>query len=330
MKRPEVYITSRSFGIFCPEAMNLIESIANIKRNPYERPMKKEELVKELRDSEGTIIGGDRFDSEVIKNLRNLRIIARHGVGVDNVDLRAATENGIVVVYAPHSNAEAVADMTIGLMLSLIRHIPSAHISTKSGEWASKRFVGMELYGKSVGIIGLGSIGTRVAKRLRGFNVKILYYDKYRLTPDQEKELSVNYVPFDILLKESDIITIHVPLTDQTRGMIGKKELSLMKKTAFLINTARGLIVDESALYEALKKKKIAGYATDVYTHEPPERDFPLFKLDNVIVTPHIAAYTHEAIKRMDMMIAEDTVRFFKGQRPLHITNPEVLEKVRL
>jgi glyoxylate reductase len=189
--------------------------------------------------------------------------------------------------------------------------------------------MGVDVYGKTLGIIGLGEIGYRVAKRANGFDMRILYWNRRRKV-SMEEELSVKYVDFETLLKESDFITIHLALTDETRGMVGEKEFGLMKKTAYLINTARGPIVDEKALYKALKERKIAGAAVDVYEKEPPDLGLPLLKLDNVIVTPHMAAYSRENMLRMDMMNAEDLVRFFKGERPKNVANLELLEKLSL
>jgi D-3-phosphoglycerate dehydrogenase len=327
--KPTVYVASKSFGLFSQEALELVKSIANIERNHHGRTMNEKELLKIIKDIDGIIVGTDNITSEIIKSGRNLKIIAKHGIGLDNIDLKAATENSIVVTYTPHANAESVTDLTIGLILSIARHIPMAHSSTKQGRWERPKFLGTEVYGKTLGIIGLGEIGYRVAKRVRGFDMRILAYDPY-VSQEKANEVSAKLVDLETLLKESNFVTLHAPLTDKTRGMIGKKELSLMKKTAYLINTARGALVDEKALYEALKNKEIAGAAVDVYSEEPPSTDFPLFKLDNVVVTPHIAAYTKEAISRMDQIVAEDIVRFFCGERPLYVANPQVLDMVRL
>jgi len=327
MTRPRIYVTSRSFGKRCIEALELIESAAVLEINPYGRAMTEQELLRTVVDVEGLIVGGDEIDRKIMEHSRNLKIIARHGTGVDNIDLNAATENNIIVTYAPHVNADAVAEFVMGLILSLARHIPQAQISMSRGRWEPTRFVGFEVSGKTIGIVGLGEIGFRVARRAKAFDMRILYWSRRRKT-DIEVELGVNYVSLETLLRESDFATLHVALTDETRGMIGKEEFELMRKNAYLINTARGPIVDETALYEALKDGKIAGAAIDVYCEEPPSAENPLLKLDNVIKTPHIAAYTIEAIRRMDMVNAEDIVNFFKGKKPTYIANPEVLQKI--
>jgi len=327
MKKPKIYITSRSFGQRCEEALKLVESVGEIERNPHGRAMSEQELLKAVENVEGLIVGADKIDRKIIEYANNLKIIARHGIGVDNIDLKAATDRNIVVTYAPHVNGDSVADFTIGLMLSLARHISQAHFSMNQRKWESTRFIGVELCGKTLGIIGLGEIGYKVAKRAKGFDMRILYWSRRRKI-DIEKEIGVEYVGLENLLRESDFVTLHVALTDETYGMMGEKELSLMKKSAYLINTARGQIVDERALYEALRDGKIAGAAIDVYHQEPPNFDNPLFKLKNVLTTPHIAAYTIEAIRRMDLVNAEDIVRFFKGEKPVHIANPEVMAKI--
>ncbi|MCD6484702.1 MAG: phosphoglycerate dehydrogenase [Candidatus Odinarchaeota archaeon] len=322
---PKVFVLSRSFGKFCEKALKIIEQIAEIERIPREKTIGEEDLLQTIKNADAIIVGTERIGRKIIEHCRRLRMIAKHGVGIDNIDLRAATDRGIVVTYAPHANAEAVADFTFGLIISIARRIPQAHFSTIHGMWEGPKFMGNEVYGKTIGIIGLGEIGYRVAKRAMGFNMNILVYDPY-VSSEKAREISAKVVSLEKLLRESDFVTLHVPLTNETRGMIGKKELNFMKKTAYLINTSRGAIVNEKALYEALKEGKIAGAAIDVYSREPPDSDFPLFELDNVIMTPHIAAYTVEAMNRMDLTIAEDIIRFFKGEKPRYIANPEVIK----
>ena len=327
MRRPKVYVTSRSFGQYSKEALKLVKSVAEIEQNPYGRAMSEEELLKAVEDVEGLIVGVDEISRKIIEHAKKLKIIARHGIGVDNIDLKAATDNNVIVTYTPHVNAESVADFTMGLILSVARCIPQAHLSMRQGKWEATKFIGAEVYGKTLGIIGLGGIGYRVAKRAKGFNVRILAYDPY-ISHERADEVSAELVNLETLLRKSDFVTLHVALTDETRGMIGEKEFNLMKKTAYFINTARGQAVDERALYKALKERKIAGAAIDVYSKEPPSADFPLLRLDNVVTSPHIAAYTLEAIRRMDMMNAEDVVKFFKGETPRYVANPEVLKKI--
>lgn len=325
MGRFKVYVTSRTFGLVVPDGIRLLRDLAEVERNPYGRPMGEGELIAALKDVDGVILGMDRLTRKVIYEADRLRVVGRHGVGFENIDLKAASERGVIVTYTPHANADAVADHTLALVLSLLRKIPEANASMKAGRWEGGRFIGLELSSKTLGVIGLGEIGRRVAKRARGFDMKVIYYDLFRKV-DLEKELGLTYTPLNLLLSEADVVSIHIPSTAETRGMIGGRELSLMKKGAFLINTARGSIVDEDALIRALKEGRIAGAALDVFDKEPPDPDSPLLKLDNVILTPHIAGYTIEAIRRMDLAVASDVVKVLKGEKPMNIANPEALQ----
>jgi len=318
-----VYITARSFGKIVPDGLKILENIAEIKRNPYNRPMTEEELIQNLKDADAVVLGIDKCSRKVIESFKHMKVIGRHGVGLDNVDLDAATEKGIIVTYTPHVNADSVADHTWALILALARKITPADASTKAGLWEGTKFIGMELPGKNIGIIGLGNIGQRVANRAGGFNMNILYYRRHR-NDALEREMGVKYVDLERLLRESDIVTIHAALTPETRRMIGARELRMMKKTALLINTARGEIVDEKALIQALREGWIAGAALDVFEGKPSKQ---LLKMDNVILTPHIAAYTFEALRRMDTMVAEDIVKVLAGRKPEHVANPKVYEK---
>lgn len=329
MIKPKVFIASRSFGKYSEKALELLNAVAQIERSPSDRGVTEEELLRVVEEFDGIIVGTDKINRRIIEHAKNLKIIARHGLGVDNIDLKAATDKGIVVTYTPKANAEAVADFTFGLILSIARNIPQAWLSMKQGKWEAPKFMGVEIHRKTLGIIGLGDIGYRVAKRAKGFDMKILYWSRERKM-NLEKELDAHYVSLETLLSESDFVTIHVALTDETRRMIGEKEFNLMKKTAYLINTARGPIVDEEALYKTLVEGRIAGAAVDVYCKEPPSPDLPMLRLDNVIPCPHIAAYTKEAVCRMDMMNAEDMARFFKGEKPAYVVNIEVLNKLKL
>jgi len=249
-------------------------------------------------------------------------MVMKHGVGIDNIDLDAATSLGIVVANAPGTNTEAVADWVIATMLSLLRGVCAASNSTREGEW--ERFVGHELGAMTVGVIGTGRIGVEVIKRLRGFGAEVLSYDVVQ-HPELVSEYGVCYVSLEELLQQSDIVTLHVPLIEQTKGMIGARELSCMKDSAYLINAARGELVDEDALHKSLKARRIAGVALDVYATEPPQAS-PLIKLDKVLATPHIAAYTYEAMELMDRMCAKTIVDVFKGKQLQNILNPAVFE----
>ncbi len=291
----------------------------------------EETLIRESRDVDAIIIRAlGRITVGVLSNALNLRVVGRHGVGVDNVDVEAATKRGVIVVYTPDVNSEAVADHTFGLIIASARRIAQAdHALRTRAEWKFRyECIGTNVYGKTLGIIGLGRIGRRVAKRAYGFKMRILAYDPY-VTASPAEDLNVEIVDLKTLLSLSDFVTIHVPLTKETHGLLGEEELSLMKKEAFLINAARGGVIDESALVKALALGRLAGAALDVFSKEPPDPENPLFKMDNVVVTPHMAAHTKETLRDMAVTVATDVVQALIGEIPRNIVNPEVLEVLK-
>ncbi len=293
----------------------------------------KDRLSEEIRDADAIIVrSSTKLTKDILNNAQKLKVIARAGVGVDNIDLEEATKKGIIVVNAPDASSVAVAELTIGLMLALARNIIYANNSLKEKKWEKKKLKGIELRGKTLGIIGLGRIGSQVAKRAKAFDMNVIAYDPF-VTEEYAKRLGVKLVDFETLLKESDFITIHVPLTEKTRNMITKREIEKMKDGVFIINCARGGIINEKDLYEALKSGKIAGAALDVFENEPPF-DSPLLELDNVIVTPHIGGNTKEAQKLACMMVCEDIERVLNGIPPINPVNfptidREVLDRLR-
>ena len=244
-----------------------------------------------------------RVDEEAIAAAPNLRVIARAGVGLDNVDIKAATTAGVMVVNAPTSNIISAAELTVGHILSLARHIPAAHAALAKGEWKRSSFNGTELYEKTVGIIGLGRIGALITARLQAFGTRIVAFDPY-VTSARAQQLGVELLSLDELLAESDFITIHMPKTAETTGMIGKQQLAKMKKTAFVVNVARGGLIDEDDLYEALTTGVIAGAGLDVFVSEPPSGS-KLLDLPNVVVTPHLGASTDEAQEKAGISVAK-------------------------
>lgn len=252
------------------------------------------------------------LDAEVIAKAKNLKIIARAGVGLDNVDIKAATDAGIMVINAPTSNIISAAELTVAHILNLARKIPQAHQSLQNGKWQRSQFLGTELYGKKIGIIGLGRIGTLVAKRLQAFDTEIFAYDPY-ISKHKAAQLNVTLTTLDKIFAQTDFITIHMPKTPETLGMLGKAAFEKMQKTACVINVARGGLIDESALYDALKFKKIAGAALDVYEQEP-NTDSPLFALENVIVTPHLGASTVEAQEKAGVSVAKSVKLALAGE----------------
>ena len=314
-----VLITSRSFGKVYKSSIKMLEEGGcEIIKSPYPRALKEKELLELIGDIDAVIVGVDELTARVIEIADRLKVISKHGVGVDNIDVEAASKKGILVTTTPGTNANAVADFTFALILSLSRSICKAEHSLKCGGWG--RIIGHDIWGKILGVVGTGRIGRAVINRARGFNMRVLAYD-IALDKKLASQLKVEYVSLEILLASSDFVTLHIPLTEKTRNMLGEKEISLMKPSAYLINTARGEILDEDALYSALREKKIAGSAIDVYEEEPPPADSRLLKLDNLITTPHIAAYTYEALREMGIMTAKNVLRVLKGEPPISAVN---------
>lgn len=261
--------------------------------------------------------------AEVIAAGNRLRVIGRAGTGVDNIDLAAATRQGVLVVNAPTGNTVAVAEHTLGLMLGLARHIPRADATMKAGEWAKKQLQGIELRGKTLGIVGLGRIGCQVAQRARAMEMIVLAYDPF-VTEERAANLGVQLASLETLLDQADFVSLHVPLTSETRSMIGRRELARLKPSARLINTSRGGVVDEAALLEALNAGQLAGAALDVFEREPPEGN-PLLTHPRVVVTPHLAASTAEAQRGAALEVAHQVVDVLAGRAPRYPVNAPAL-----
>jgi D-3-phosphoglycerate dehydrogenase len=279
-------------------------------------PATEAQLLAVVADLHAIIVGNDPLTLRVIEAAHQLKVISKYGAGVNNIAVEAATQHGIVVTYAP--NQDAVADLTFGLMLSLARRICAADRRLRAGEWP--RTVGGDVWRKTLGVVGTGRIGKAVIKRARGFEMEVLAHD---IGPDPQaaRELGFGYVPLDALLERSDFVTLHVPLTDETCGLVGRREIGLMKPGAYLINTARGGIVDEDALYEALRAGRLAGAALDAHAQEPPARGNPLLALDNLIVTPHMGADTRACLREMDLIAVENVLRVLRGEAPRFALN---------
>jgi len=273
------------------------------------------ELAAEIGPYHGLMVrSGTQVTREVIEIADNLMVIGRAGIGVDNVDLEAASEHDIKVVNSPTGATPSVAELTIAHMLALARHLPRADRTMRSGEWAKKQLKGSELKGKKLGLIGCGNIGKEVGRRAVAFDMNIFYYSRSQ-KPSFEKECGARYAPLDELLTISDYVALHVPIAEETRHLIGKRELSIMKNHAYLVNCARGGVVDEEALYEALKNGDIAGAALDVYEQEPPGKT-RLAELDNVVMTPHLGAATVEGQIRAGTVCAEQMLMVLDGETP--------------
>jgi len=314
----KILITPRSFASSSDKAIKMLTARGyEIQRNNTDRPYKKEEILNLIKDIDGIIIGIDELSAEIIEKANKLKVISKYGTGLDNIDIHMATNKKIIVTNTPTANVDAVADLAFGLILSLARRIPEADQKTKNGKW--EKIIGKSVWEKTLGVIGLGKIGRQVVKRARGFQMNILGFD---LVKDKKfaQRYGIKYVNLEKLLQKSDYITIHIPLNDATRGMISYKELEKIKREAFLINTSRGGIVDEQALYKALRNNQLKGAALDVYHSEPPVES-PLKELDNVIMTPHIGAYTEEAIENMGMQAAQNLIDVLEGRKPKNRVN---------
>ncbi|MEM2939685.1 MAG: glyoxylate reductase [Candidatus Bathyarchaeia archaeon] len=327
MYKPKVYLTRE-----IPErGLKMILERFNAEVWPEYGPPPKQVIIEKARDVDALVtLLSDKIDAEVFDAAPKLKIVAQMAVGYDNIDVEEATRRGIYVT-TPGVLTETTADFAWALLMAIARRVVEADNYVREGKWRvgwhPSMLLGRDIYGATLGIIGAGRIGSAVARRAKGFNMKILYYD---VVPNSqmEEETGAKLVDLDILLRESDFISIHTPLTKETYHLINAEKLKLVKRTAYLINTARGPIVDEKALYEALKEGRLAGAALDVFEQEPISMDNPLLKLDNVILAPHIASASYETRSRMAEMVAENLIAFFEGRQPPNLVNPDVM-KVR-
>ena len=289
----------------------------------------EETVCREIRGVHGVVVRTAPFTERIIEAADCLKVIARHGVGVDNIAVEAATRLSIFVVNTPHANKISVAEHTIGFMLALAKRTVVTDRATRKNNFAIREeFSTVDLEGKTLGIVGLGRIGSTVAEKCRtAFNMMVLACDPY-LAEEKIRELGAEPCSsLEDLLRKADIVSIHVPLTEETAGLFGKRELKLMKRSAFLINMARGGIVDEQALARALTERYIAGAATDVYVEEPPPPDHPLLKLDNIVLSPHMSALTKECTMRMATGAAQGVLDVLKGKKPRCVVTRELLER---
>ena len=270
-------------------------------------------LLAALPDADAVLIrSATKMDAEAISAATSLKVIARAGVGLDNVDIKSATAAGVMVVNAPTSNIISAAELAVGHLLSVARFIPDASHSTKAGEWKRSKFTGTELYEKTIGIVGLGRIGTLVAQRLSGFGTQLIAYDPF-VTPARAQQLGVTLVTLDELVEQSDFITVHIPKTPETTGLIGAEQFAKAKPSLRIVNASRGGIIDEKALYAALKSRRIAGAGLDVFVNEPPVGS-PLLELDNITLTPHLGASTDEAQEKAGVSVAKSVRLALSGE----------------
>lgn len=321
--KPTVFVTRR-----IPEkGLNLVREVCQVRLWEGELPPPRNVILKEIADCDGLLcLLTDPIDAGVIAAGTHLRVISQMAVGVDNIDLRAATACGIPVGHTPGVLTEATADFTFALLMAAARRIPEGVDYVRAGKWRTWEpmgLLGVDVWGATLGIIGLGRIGTAVARRARGFAMRILYYEPVR-KPDLEAELGVEYAELDDLLARSDFVTLHCPLTSQTRHLIGERALRRMKPTAILINAARGPVADTDALVRALSEGWIGAAALDVTDPEPLPPDHPLVSLPNCIVVPHIASATVSTRERMATIAAENLLAGLRGERLPYCANPEV------
>jgi D-3-phosphoglycerate dehydrogenase / 2-oxoglutarate reductase len=311
-----VLVTPRSYGQNDPRLKTELESrVGKVIYGPSDHPLSSQELHDMLAVCDGYIAGVDNIDRNALRQANRLKVIARYGVGVDQVDIQAAAEMGIVVTNTPGANAVSVAELTLGLMLSLARHIPSASMAAHRGEWPQVR--GIALEGKTVGLLGMGMIGKQVARRLQGFDCTVLAHDA---APDTEFAVGhqIELLSLAEIVERADFLSLHLPLLPATRGLINAAFLQSMKRGAYLINTSRGELVDEAALFEALQSGHLAGAALDVFSREPPDTDNPLLALPQVVATPHIGAHTDSATNAMGWAALNDCLAVLEGRQPLH------------
>jgi glyoxylate reductase len=327
MPKPKIYVTRQLFD----EAIEIMERHAEVEVfEGVDNAIPRGLLLSKLRGVDGLLpLLTEKIDAEVMDAAEDLKVISNMAVGFNNIDVDAATERGIYVTNTPGILTDTTADCAFALLMATARRIPEAdrHMRAKKWvhPWGPKMFMGSDVYGKTLGIVGLGRIGSAVARRAKGFNMRVVYTDPHR-NEDRERELSISYMSLNELLRESDYVSLHVPLTEETHHMIGERELTMMKEGAYLVNTSRGPVVDQDALYRALRDRVIAGAGLDVFEKEPIDPDSPILGLENVVVTPHIASASIDTRTKMAVMAATNLVSVLQGKEPPNLVNPEVLD----
>lgn len=328
MAKPKIYVTRE-----LPErGLNIIKEHFDAEVWPEYAPPPKNVIIEKARNINALAsLLSDKIDAEVFNAAPNLKIVSQLAVGFDNIDIAEATKRGIYVTNTPEVLTDTTADFAWALLMAVARRVAEADRYVRSGQWKvgwhPNMLAGRDVFNTTIGVVGAGRIGYAVAKRATGFGMKILFYDVIP-RPEMEKDFKAKRVDVDTLLKESDFVSIHVPLMKETHHLINAEKLKLMKKTAYLINNSRGPVVDEKALYDALKEGRIAGAGLDVFEQEPTPMDNPLLKLDNVVVAPHISSASLETRSKMSEMVADNLVAFFEGRKPPNLVNPDVM-KVR-
>jgi glyoxylate reductase len=311
-----------------PDALiDRIESEHRVQMHRQDRPMERQAILESIGDKQGLLsMITDTVDTELLDRAPGLKVVANFGVGYNNIDVPAATRRGIMVTNTPGVLTDATADLTMALMLAVARRVVEGDQCTRQGRfrfWAPFHFLGHEITGKTLGIIGMGRIGRAVARRAAGFEMRVLYHNRHPLAADEEQALRTHYADLETLLQEADFISLHTPLTPQTRHLIGSRELAWMKPDAFLINTARGAVVDEQALVDALAERRIAGAGLDVYENEPA-LTAGLERLDNVVLLPHVGSATVETRYRMAALAVDNLLAGLQGRIPPNCLNADV------
>ena len=323
--RPRVYVTRQLPG----DALDRLREQAQVDIWGDDLPPPRDELLAALAEAEGLIcLLTDNIDAGLLQEAPNLRAISTMAVGYDHIDIEAATANGVLVTHTPGVLTETTADFAFALLLSAARRLPEGERAVREGRWSSwspSFLLGRDVHGATLGIVGLGEIGLAVARRARGFDMRVLYHSRTR-KPAAEEELGCVYVGFDELLDESDFVSVHLPLTPETRHLFGDAAFERMKTTAIFVNTARGAVVDEAALMRALESQAIAGAAVDVAEVEPLPRHDPLLRLPNLLATPHIASASVATRSRMAEMAVENLLSTLAGETPAHCVNPQVID----
>ncbi len=324
--RPRVFVTRQFF----PEALEVLTDAAETEVWPHDDPPTPEQLLGKIEGADGVLSNiMDRIDADVLRAGHRLKVVSQLGVGVDNIEVAEATRRGVLVGNTPGVLAKATADTGFALLMSAARRIGESERWLRGGNWKlafhPMYWLGVDVHGATLGIVGLGQIGLEMAKRALGFEMKVIYYSRTR-KPELESQYGLEYADPGTLLSSADFISLHVPLTPETRHFIGERELRMMKPTAILINLARGAVVDAKALYTALSEGWIRSAALDVTDPEPINQDDPLLTLDNVVITPHIGSASTASRRETCLLAAQNVVAGIQGQRLVHCANPELYE----
>ena len=322
MPKPKIYLTYP----LPPQCMRFLEENSELEYNSEMRLLNPEELAAGIQGKQGLCTLSSRIGAEVMDSNPGLKVIANFGVGYNNIDVAAATGRGIAVTNTPGVLTDTTADIAWALLMDVARRVSEGDRWVRGKNWDSwdpNLFIGADVTGATLGLLGLGRIGKSVVKRAKGFDMKILYWNRTRLSEADETELGIQYVEQDALFQESDFVSLHVALNEGTRHLVGERQLGLMKPTAFLINTTRGPVVDEKALVRALQEKRIAGAGLDVFEREP-KLEPELYEMENVVIPPHVGSATVGTRLKMGMMAARNCVAGCLGERPPNIVNPEI------